>query len=120
MKPQELKCKVIAELYWAGNNAKAIINTTMYARSIVFDVIKHLKAGKGVAHAPCGPHKAKKRTPTFLAHLKRSVDANPVVSMASHARCHGVNAGTVGRAIKEDLKLTTYIRGHQHLLTEKT
>ncbi len=119
MKPQEQRCKVIAELYLAGNDAKAIIKATNYCHATVYNVLKKLKAGQGIAHTPCGPHKAKKRTPMFLAGLKRSIKANPAVSMVAHAKRRSVSRRTMGRAIKEDLGLSTYVRGRCHLLTEK-
>ena len=56
--------------------------------------------------------------PTFLASLKKSILANPTVFMRVHAD-RSVSCRTVGRAVKEDLALKSYIRGRRHLLTKK-
>lgn len=119
MKPQEQRRKVIADLYAAGNNAANIVKVTKYPKRTVYDVVKRLKDGRGIEHKPCGPHKAKKRTKTFLAGLKRSIKANPAVSIRAHAARRGVSRKTMSKAIKEDLGLKSYVRGRRHLLTEK-
>ncbi len=53
-----------------------------YNRATVYDVVKKLKVSQGIAHAPCGLHKARKRTALFLAGVKRPIQANPAVFMA--------------------------------------
>eukprot|EP00095_Tigriopus_kingsejongensis_P001141 maker-scaffold572_size133628-snap-gene-0.11 protein:Tk01141 transcript:maker-scaffold572_size133628-snap-gene-0.11-mRNA-1 annotation:"similar to H28G03.4" len=116
---QELRRKVIADLHAAGNDAATIVKVTNYPKRTVYDVVKRLKDGRGIEHKPCGPHKAKKRTKTFLAGLKRSIKANPAVSIRAHAARRGLSRKTMAKAIKEDLGLTSYVRGRRHLLTEK-
>jgi hypothetical protein len=118
MKAQEVKRKVIAELHSAGNDAAAIIRVTKYPRSTVYDVIKRLNAGKGIGHSSCGPSKNKKRTGRFLFGLKRSIMANPAVSMSVHAARRSVSRRTIATAVKDDLGLKSYVRGRRHLLTK--
>lgn len=119
MKAQEQKRKVIQELHLAGNTAKDIITATKYPSKTVYRVVKRLKAGEGIEHKSCGPSKKKKRTPTFLAGLKRSIVANPALSMGVLASRRSVSKRTVRRAVKEDLQLKSYVKGKRHLLTTK-
>jgi transposase len=118
MTSQEQKRKVISELLDAGNSTMEIIRVTKYPVSTVYRVVKRLQSGIGVNHTPCGPHKAKKRTPTFLAGLKRSIMAHPDLSISRLATIRGVGRSTVQRAVKNDLGLSSYVRGRRHLLTE--
>ena len=110
---------MIVELHPAGSNLKAIIKATKYPKSTVHDVVKQLKGGKGIGHSPCSPHKAKKRTPRFVAGLNKSIKANPSLSMAVPASRRSVSRRMVSRAIKEDLGLKSFVRERQHLLTSK-
>ncbi|TRY74574.1 hypothetical protein TCAL_15672 [Tigriopus californicus] len=77
-----------------------------------------LNGGKGIGRNPCGPHRAKKRTPTFLAGLNRSIQANPVVWMTVYEGRSSLSRRTVARTVEEDLKLKSYIRRRSHLLTK--
>ncbi|QQP54950.1 Uncharacterized protein FKW44_007952, partial [Caligus rogercresseyi] len=58
----------------------------------------------------------RKRTPTFLAGLKRSVTANPGTPMSVLAKKR--NVATVSRAVKE-LNIIYYKRSQAHLLIGK-
>ena len=112
MKPQEQKRKVIEELYSAGNRAAEILRVTKYAKATVYRVVKQIKAGLGISHSPPGPPKTKKRTPTFLYGLRRSVEANPAVSINALAAQRGIARSTVQIAVKHDLGLRSFIKGN--------
>ncbi len=60
-----------------------------------------------------------KRTPRFVAGLKRSISANPALPMTVLAKKKGVSTRIIGRAIKEDLNLHSYKLVTKHLLTDK-
>ena len=77
---------VIAKLYRAGNCETEIIKATGYAKSTVYRIFSCLKAGKGVERKPHDSKSDIKRTPRFLAGLKRSIKANPSKSMPSLAK----------------------------------
>ena len=77
---------VIAELYSAGKCARKIIKATGHAKSTVYRIVSCLKAGKGVERKPHDSRSDIKRTPRFLAGLKRSIKANLSQSMASLAK----------------------------------
>ncbi len=119
MKPQEQKRKVILELHSAGNSAKEIIASTKYPSKTVYRVVNKLKAGEGIEHKLCGPSKRKKRTKRFVAGLRKSIEANPALSMTVLASRRSVSRMTVSRAIKDNLELKSFIRGRRHLLTDK-
>ena len=61
MKPQEQKCKVIADLYSAGNDAKTIVKLTKYCKATIYNFVKRLKAGKGIEFSPCGTQRANEK-----------------------------------------------------------
>ncbi len=102
---------MIAELHSAGHDVKAIIKATKYPKLTVYDIVKWLKGGKGIGHSCCSPHKAKKRTPRFIAGLNKSIKANPSLSMAVLASRRLGSRRMVSRAIKEDLGLKSFVRG---------
>ena len=77
---------VITEWYRAGNCATEIIKATGYAKSTIYRIVSCLKAGKGVERKPYDSRNDIKRTPRFLAELKRSIKANSWKSMASLAK----------------------------------
>ena len=97
-------------MFSARNDAKAIIKITKYCRGTVYNVVKRLKTVQDIGHTPCGPHRDKKQTPTFLAGLKRSIEANPALSVMVHTSRRSVSRRTNARAIKNDLNMSSYIR----------
>ena len=60
-----------------------------------------------------------KRTPRFVAGLKKSILSNPRTPMNKLARDRHVSSRTVRRAVKHDLGMRSYVRRRRNLLTEK-
>jgi len=60
-----------------------------------------------------------KRTPRFLAGLKRSIMANSSMPMTSLYKNRSVSVSTVSRAVKLNLNMMFYIRRWRNLLTAK-
>ena len=110
--------ETIAELTRAGQSAKEIISVTGYPKSTVYDTVARLGAGGDVSRRPHAPRSDRKRNPTFLCGLKRSILANPRASMGKLARARHVSRSTISRAVREDLGMKSFTRRRQNLLTE--
>ncbi|QQP40460.1 Transposable element tcb2 transposase [Caligus rogercresseyi] len=103
---EKRKRETVVELVPVGHGDKAIkaITGTPPAQFITSKL--HDRSG------------TKKRTPTFLDGLKRSVTANPGTPMSVLAKKRNVSRATVSRAVKE-LNIISYKRSQAHLLTGK-
>ena len=102
-------------MYCAGNCATEIIKATGYAKSTIYHIVPRLKAGKEVE---CKSHHSRsdiRRTPRFLAGLKRSIKANPSKSMASLAKICNVSKMTISKAIR--VNISFYVRRRRNILT---
>ena len=110
--------ETIAELTRAGQSAGDIIKATGYPKSTVYRTIAKIGAGGDVARRPHAPRSDLKRTPTFLGGLRRSIQANPRTPMTKLARARQVSRSTVGRAVRGDLGMKSFVRKRQNLLTE--
>ncbi len=54
----------------------------------------------------------------FLAGLKRSVTANPIMPMTILEKSRQVSNATMSRAINSDLHLTNYVQGRCHFISD--
>lgn len=115
---QERRTAII-QLAHAGHSAPAISKLLKYPPRTVRRIIKAWK-DEGKSHRK--PHKQrsdKKRSPRFLAGLKKSIKANPGTPMTILAKKRGVSRMTVSRAVKIDLNMTSYKLYKRQILTEK-
>ncbi|QQP57153.1 Uncharacterized protein FKW44_002045, partial [Caligus rogercresseyi] len=60
-----------------------------------------------------------KRSPRFVAGLKRSITANPIIPMTTLAKNRGVYVSTISKAINNSLRMKSYVRRTRNLLTDK-
>ncbi|QQP42128.1 Uncharacterized protein FKW44_016698 [Caligus rogercresseyi] len=104
---EKRKREAVVELVRAGHGAKAIKDITVYASSIVYDVVKAFKGSGDVFKKLQDRFGTKKRTQTFLAGFKRLVTANPGTPMSFLAKKCNVSKATVSRAVKE-LNIISY------------
>ncbi|QQP37480.1 Transposable element tcb2 transposase [Caligus rogercresseyi] len=115
---EKRKRETVVELVRAGHGAKAIKAITGYAFSTVYDVVKAFKSPGDVSKKLHDRSGNRKRTPTFLAGLKRSVTTNPGTPMPVLAEKRNVSRATVSRAVKK-LNIISYKRSQAHLFTGK-
>ncbi|QQP51475.1 Transposable element tcb2 transposase [Caligus rogercresseyi] len=104
------KRETVVELVRAGHGTKAIKDITGHTSSTVYEFVKAFKAYGDVSRKLHDRSGTRKRTPTFLAGLKRSVTANP------GTRCQSWPKSAT--AVKE-LNIISYKRSQAHLLTGK-
>ena len=116
---EERRRVTVAELARAGQSAKKIINVTGYPKSMIYRITVTIGAGGDIARRPHTPRSDRKRTPTFLSGLKRSIQAKPRTPMNEFARARHVSKSTVSRAVGEDLGMTSLTRKRRNLLTER-
>ncbi len=108
----------VLELYCAGKGPKAIISLLKYPKSTVYDIIKRYKEEGLVDRKEHNPRSDKKRTPTFIANLNRSIKSNPGTPITELARRRNVSRTTISKAITLDLGYRSYTLRVRHLLTE--
>lgn len=116
---EEVKRCTIIEMARAGHGPANIYKALNYSRSTVYRVYKAFKADGKISRKTHKPRSDKKRTPTFLAGLKRSIKAAPGTPMSVLAKKRNVSRMTVSRAVRDDLKLKSYKLYKRHILTEK-
>ena len=109
---------MILELLRVGHDAPAIAKITQYNARTVRRVVKRFQQ-EGVTERKPHERKRLKRTPQFLAGLKRSIKRNPAVSQATHAKKRGVSKATISSAVRFDLGMKSYARCRKHLITPK-
>ena len=83
------------------------------------DVVKHCWDCGESKQKGLSPVSDKVRTSLFLAGLQRSIDANPVRPMFSHANKHNVCHDTISKSVK-DLGMTSHDHLKKLILTAKT
>lgn len=109
----------IVVLARAGHSAAEIVRLTKLPSSTVYDVYEAFKeTGKDKRRQ----HKLRsdaKRTPRFVAGLKRSITANPSTPMTTLAKNRCVSVSTISRTVRNDLGMKSYVRQRRHLLTAK-
>lgn len=115
---EQRRRETIGELVRAGQSAKDIISLTGYPKSTVYRTIATVGAGGDVARRSHTPRSDRKRTPTFLSGLKRSIQAKTRTSMNKLARARHVSKSTISRAVREDLGMKAFTRKRRSLLTE--
>ena len=116
IRPQKLKW---LEMAHAGHGPSFISKTLKYNRSTVYNVYNSFKATGKVKSKAHKSRSDKKRTPIFLAGLKRSINASPGTPMSVLAKKRNVDRSTVSRAIKNNIKLKAYKLYKRHTLTKK-
>ena len=104
----------------AGSTPKAIIAATGYSKATVYRTVSKLNVTGDVQRRPHKQRSDRKRTSTFLAGLKRSIDQNPATSMSKLAKKRGVSRKTVARAVKLDLGMKSYVRRRRSILTDRS
>lgn len=109
----------IAVLARAGHQARDIVKLTNLPRATVYRVYNTFMKSGDVSRKKHAPRSDKKRTPRFLAGLKRSIKANPGTPMTTLAKNRNVSTKTVHKAVHEDLGMSSYVRRRRNLLTEK-
>jgi hypothetical protein len=103
------------DLSHAGSDARTIASTLNIPLSTVYRI---LKAGIAERKVRTTAHN-KKMTPKFLGRLKRSVEANPTLSIRSFAKKHKVHEKTIRKSLKI-LGKKSVVQPLRHLLTERT
>lgn len=116
---EQSKRDTILELYRAGQAPSDIVRLLKCNKKTVYNTVNAFNKSGKVSRKKHKTRNDKKRTPTFLAGLKRSIMANPGRPMTSLAKQRKVAASTVRKAVKEDLKLTSYVKSRRHLLTTR-
>ena len=74
---EQTKRTTVIELARAGHGPAAIIKLTGYPKSTVYDVYNRFMDEGKEERTPHKPRSDRKVTPTFLAGLKRTVEAKP-------------------------------------------
>ena len=82
----------------------------------MYDVCKKYDRSGDVSRAPHKPRRDRKLTSRFLNGMKRSVKTDPTTPMRILAKKRGVSRRNIGRDLAK-LKLTSYVQGKRHLLT---
>merc|ERR1712237_69718 len=113
---EQAKRNAIAELRCAGHRPANIAKVVKYPRTTVYDVCKKYDRSGDVSRAPHKPRRDRKLTSRFLIGMKRSVKTNPTTPMRILAKKRGVSRRNFGRD-RAKLKLTSYVQGKRHLLT---
>lgn len=103
----------------AGHSPAEIARHTRISSSTVYDVYNAFKESGKEERKKHSPRSDAKRTPKFLAGLRRSISANPSTPMTKLAKNRSVSVSTVSRAVKYDLGMKSYKRRRRHLLTKK-
>lgn len=93
---------------------------TKLPRATVYRVVKAYNQSGDVKRKPHAQRLDTKRTPRFLAGLKRTIKANPSTPMTTLARNHNVSTKTIHKAVHEDLGMSSYLCRRRNLLTEKS
>jgi hypothetical protein len=109
----------IVVLARAGHSAAEIVRLTKLSSSTVYDVYKAFKETGKAERKHHAPRCDAKRTPRFVAGLKRSITANPSTPMTTLAKNRSVSVSTISRSVKNDLHMKSYVRRRRHLLTAK-
>ena len=76
----------ICEMRLAVSSPSDIIKSTGYAKTRVYRVVAKFDAEDKVERSRHSPQKDRKRTKTFLAGLKRSLNADPTQLMSKLAK----------------------------------
>lgn len=116
---EQTKRSAVVEMARAGHTPSAIVKALGYPRSTVYDIVTRWKT---LGMSERKSHKLRsdaKRTPVFLAGLKKSVNANPATPMTLLAKKRNVHKSTISRAVKLDLELKSYKYSKRHILTTK-
>lgn len=116
---EQARRSAVVELARAGKRASEIATLLSYPRSTVYDIYNKWKSSGQWTRKVHGPRRDRKRTPTFLAGLKRSITANPSTPMNTLAKKRSVHRSTISRAIKTNLGYTSYKKTKKHILTAK-
>ena len=111
--------ETIEDLFRAGHTAKAIFKATGFPRSTVYRTVTKLGAGGDASRSTHKRRSDVKRSPRFLAGLKRSILSNPKTPLKKLARARHVSSRTIRRAVNRDLGMRSYVRRRRNLLTEK-
>ncbi len=109
---------MIMELACVHHSPSALMKITGYSKSTVYRVYKAWKEEGKVKHKPHKTHIDKKRTPTFLANLNRTIKANPAMNLTTLAKKKKVCRTTIRRSMV-DLGLKSYRLTIHHLLMAK-
>ena len=107
----------VVKLYRAGQAPAAIVGLLKYPSRTVYSVFKGFKVTGESIRKTHKPKSNGMRTPRFLVGLKRSVDANPSMSMVKLAKKKNVSKATIFRAVKRDLGYKSFKLRVRHLLT---
>ena len=116
---EQRKRSAIIILARAGHSPSEIVKLTKLLKATVYRVYKYFKEEGKVDRKAHKLRSDSKRSPRFLAGLRRSIKANPSVSMTTHAKKGNVSLSTVSRAVNKNLGMTSYTRGRRHLITNK-
>ena len=114
---EQARRTTITELRRAGHSAATIVRLTKYPRRTVYDVVAAYDKDGKTYRAEHNTRSDKKRTPRFVAGLKRTIDAKPTTPISKLAKDRQVDPSTIRRAIKEDLGYRSRVRAVKHLLT---
>ena len=89
----------IFEMRRAGNSVSDIIKSTGFAISTVNRVVAAFGAESKVQRVRHSP-RSDRKTKSFFAGLKRTLNPDPSKSMSKLAQKHGVNRSTISRGMK--------------------
>jgi len=105
---EQTKRMTVIELARAGHGPAAIIKLTGYPKSTVYDVYNRFMDEGKEERTPHKPRSDRKVTPTFLAGLKRTVEAKPDMHQTKLAKRKGVSRSTIQKALG-DLGMKSYM-----------
>lgn len=116
---EQTKRSAIAVLADAGHSARDIVKMTKLPKVTVYRVYKNYVKSGTVERRKHSTRSDNRRTPRFLAGLKRSISANPNTPMTTLAKNRHVSVKTIHKAVHDDLGLSSYVRRRRNLLTAK-
>ena len=103
-------------MFRAGHKTLEVLQNNAYAPRAVYRAVAELKGGKGIEMS----HSLRRdeiRTKRLDGGLKRSLASNPSQSMIQLAKTRNVTKMTISKAVKKDIVMISYFRGHRNTVT---
>jgi len=103
----------------SGHSAADIVKLTKLPSSTVYDIFKAFKDTGKTERKHHALKSDVKRTPRFLAGLKRSITVNSSTPMTFLSKNRSVSISTESMAVKLNLNMKSYLRRRRYILTTK-
>ena len=112
---EQTRRSAICKLHHVGHISLKIIKLLKYLRKTVNDICKRFDEMGKEQRSAHNSRRDRILKRIFLAGLKRSIKANPVVPMTELAKKRSVSVMTIKRGINK-LGFNSYVRGKKHFL----